>query len=225
MNGRKLGPAALLSEEEVRALLGACSRRAPTGVRDRALITLLWRTGLRISEALALEAARDIRLSGSRPTLRVRDSKTASGRRLVAVRAEAVDALERWLEVRERIGLGRRGRLFCTLDGGPLDSSQVRAMLRRRARRAGLNIRVHPHAFRATALMEAYRAGIGLPVIRDIAGHANLGSTDAYLKRLEPTEAIDAVLALDDPKAALVERLDDETAARLLAVLERETGG
>ena len=58
-----------------------------------------------------------------------------------------------------------------------------------------------------------------IAVIRDIAGHANLGSTDAYLKRLEPTEAIDAVLALDDPKAALVERLDDETAARLLAVL------
>src|ERR1039458_7141995 len=120
MDGRKLGPAALLSEEEVRALLGACSRRAPTGVRDRALITLLWRTGLRISEALSLEAARDVQLSGSRPSLRVRDSKTPSGERRVAIRAEAVDALERWLAVRERDGLGRRGRLFCTLAGAPV---------------------------------------------------------------------------------------------------------
>jgi integrase/recombinase XerD len=215
----KLGPAALLSEDEVRALLGACSRRAPTGVRDCALITLLWRTGLRISEALALEAARDVQLSGARPTLRVRDSKTPSGRRTVAIRAEAVEAIDRWLVVREQLNLGRRGRLFCTLDGKGLAQSQVRAMLRRRARRAGLDVRVHPHAFRATALMEAYRAGIGLPVIRDMAGHANLGSTDAYLKRLEPTEAIDAVLALDDPKAALLARLDNDTAARLLAVL------
>lgn len=54
--GRKFPPE-VLKEDEVRALMGACSKRAPTGVRNRALIALLWRSGLRISEALALMPA------------------------------------------------------------------------------------------------------------------------------------------------------------------------
>ncbi len=51
--GRRF-PAELLSEEEARALVRACSARAPTGIRNRALINLLYRGGLRVSEALAL---------------------------------------------------------------------------------------------------------------------------------------------------------------------------
>ena len=51
--GRRF-PAELLSSEEIRALIRACSSRAPTGVRNRALIAVLYRGGLRISEALAL---------------------------------------------------------------------------------------------------------------------------------------------------------------------------
>jgi integrase/recombinase XerD len=48
-------PPEVLSEADVRALMVGCSKRAPTGVRNRALIALLWRSGLRISEALALK--------------------------------------------------------------------------------------------------------------------------------------------------------------------------
>ena len=195
--GRKLGPAALLDEADVRGLLGVCSRRAPTGVRDHALITTLWRTGLRISEALALEA-RDVSLSAAKPTLGVRDSKTDSGVRRVGVHADVAAAVGRWLEVRGTLGLGRRGPLFCTLAGERLSDSHVRAMLRRRRDRAGLDdTRVHPHAFRAS-----------------------LAGTDAYLRRLAPDEAIDAVIRRDrDPRAELLARLDDATAQRLLTIL------
>ena len=50
-------PAEVLTEAEVRSLLAACSRRAPTGIRDRALLTVLYRAGLRIEEALDLKPA------------------------------------------------------------------------------------------------------------------------------------------------------------------------
>ena len=62
----------MLTEPEAIALIRACSSRAPTGVRNRALIAVLWRSGLRISEALALEL-RDIDLEAG--TLRVRHGK------------------------------------------------------------------------------------------------------------------------------------------------------
>ena len=55
-------PPEILSEVEVRALIRACSNRAPTGIRNRALIAVMWRCGLRISEALALEP-RDVDLA------------------------------------------------------------------------------------------------------------------------------------------------------------------
>jgi len=218
--GRKLGPAALLDEADVRGLLGVCSRRAPTGVRDHALITTLWRTGLRISEALALEA-RDVSLSAAKPTLGVRDSKTDSGVRRVGVHADVAAAVGRWLEVRGTLGLGRRGPLFCTLAGERLSDSHVRAMLRRRRDRAGLDdTRVHPHAFRASLAVNLMREGNPLPVIRDVLGHASLAGTDAYLRRLAPDEAIDAVIRRDrDPRAELLARLDDATAQRLLTIL------
>ncbi|MGI8713388.1 MAG: tyrosine-type recombinase/integrase, partial [Solirubrobacteraceae bacterium] len=65
-------PPEVLSEAEAIALLKACSSRAPTGVRNRALIAVLWRCGLRISEALSLEL-RDVDLDAG--TVRVRHGK------------------------------------------------------------------------------------------------------------------------------------------------------
>ncbi len=50
-------PPEVLTEDEVKALIRACSNRAPTGIRNRALITVMYRAGLRLSEALALKAA------------------------------------------------------------------------------------------------------------------------------------------------------------------------
>jgi integrase/recombinase XerD len=74
--GRKL-PAEPLTEHEASRLIRACSRRAPSGVRNAALVAVLWRTGLRCSEALDL-APRDINLEAG--TLRVREGKGRKAR-------------------------------------------------------------------------------------------------------------------------------------------------
>jgi len=99
-------PPEVLTEPEAIALIKACSSRAPTGVRNRALIAVLWRSGLRISEALALEL-RDIDMQAG--TLRVRHGKGDKSR-TVGVDEQTSALLARWLDRRRRLspGAGRR---------------------------------------------------------------------------------------------------------------------
>ena len=229
--GRKLGPANVLQEPEIEALLASFSRRAPSGIRDRALTLLLWRTGLRITEALSLEV-RDLQLDGATPTLAVRNGKFGK-QRVVGIHQEALQALERWLELRAKLGLTRFRPVFCTFSanarGRQLAAGQVREMLSHKARLAGLTTRVHPHAFRATLAVELAREGVPLPAIRDVLGHSNVAATDAYLRRVFPQDAVDAVIARrpleQDPALAreqLVDALaglDDASVKKLLAAL------
>ena len=75
----KRRPATVLQDDQIKALIGACSNRAPTGVRNRALLAVMWRCGLRIAEALAL-APRDIDLATG--VLSVRHGKGDKARKL-----------------------------------------------------------------------------------------------------------------------------------------------
>jgi integrase/recombinase XerD len=134
-------PPEVLTPDEVRALIGACSNRAPTGIRNRALIAVLWRCGLRVGEALALEP-RDVDLDAG--TLRVRHGK-GDRSRTVGLDTQAMALIARWMDRRQRLGINGRRRLFCRLDGGPLQQSYVRHLLRRLADKTGVDKRVHPH--------------------------------------------------------------------------------
>ncbi|MGH2930611.1 MAG: tyrosine-type recombinase/integrase, partial [Solirubrobacteraceae bacterium] len=102
-------PPEVLSEAEVIALIKACSSRASTGVRNRALIAVLWRSGLRISEALALEL-RDVDLK--KGTIRVRHGK-GDRSRTVGVDEQTSALLARWIDRRKGFGPGARSPVFC----------------------------------------------------------------------------------------------------------------
>lgn len=225
-SGAKLGPAAVLSEREIRLLLSTFSRRSPTAVRNRALVLLLWRSGLRVGEAIELER-RDVRLvefaAPADALLVVRKGKGGRSR-TVGVHQEAQAALEAWLSWRNRLGLAHHRALFCTLSsharGARLGSGYVREMLARHARRAGLEARVHPHAFRATLAVELAREGKPVAAIRDVLGHSNIATTDAYLRRVFPADAIDAVR--DRGRARAVAEL--ENARARVVELEQELG-
>src|SRR4051812_44111103 len=128
--GRKL-PAEPLTADEVRALLNACSKRAPTGIRNRALLAVLYRGGLRVGEALAL-LPKD--LNAEAGTMRVLRGKGGKSR-LVGLDAGAWALVQVWLERRTQIGIDGRTRVFCTLDGEPLQTSYVRTMMPRLARK------------------------------------------------------------------------------------------
>ena len=183
-------PAELLSPDEVRALLRACSSRAPTGIRNRALIAVLYRGGLRISEALAL-LPKDVDVAGTLTVLHGKGDR----RRTVGMDPAAFALLERWLDRRRAIGLSGRRPVFCTLAGEPLDTSYVRRLLPRLARKAGVEKRVHPHGLRHAHAAELAAEGVPVNVVQQQLGHGSLATTDRYLRHIAPAERVAAMRA------------------------------
>jgi len=199
--GRRF-PAEPLTADEVRALIAAVSGKGPLGVRNRALIALLWRSGLRITEALNLKPS-DVDERGG--TVRVRKGK-GSKDRVAVIDSEALGYLRAWLEVRKANGINGRAPIFCSVADGskgagvrqpgkPLHSAYVRALLPKIAERAGINKRVHAHGLRHSHATELVQAGIPLHVIAGQLGHASTATTDAYLAKLMPSERIKALRA------------------------------
>jgi site-specific recombinase XerD len=162
----------------------------PHGRRLRALIVVLWRAGLRISEALAL-AESD--LEPGRGSLLIRRGKGGK-RRHVGMDDWGWAQLEPWLECRVELPVGP---VFCVISGErpgrPWSSSQVRAQFRRLAAQAGVRRRFAPHQLRHAHAVEMAREGIPLNVIQRQLGHANLGVTSIYLQGIDPGEIIEIV--------------------------------
>lgn len=161
---------ALLSEAEVQRLLLAASERAPTGVRNRALVALLYCSALRLGEALGL-AIGDVDLGAG--TVAVAGPRA----RAAHLFAAAGPYLETWLGLRAELGLEATAPLFCTLAGEPLEPAYVRAMLTRLGRRAGLAKRVHAHLLRHSAAARMGRAGLGSEGLARQLGHRAARST------------------------------------------------
>lgn len=193
--GSRRLPVEILAEQEVKALVRACSPRAPTGVRNRALIATLYRSGVRISEALALEP-RD--LDPRAGTLNVRHGK-GDQQRTVGMDDAAFALLELWLERRRKLGLVRRRHVFCTLHGSQLTASYVRHLLPRLGLKAGLpaDKRVHAHALRHTHAYELLAEGKRLDVISGQLGHSSLATTHRYLAHIAPHDRVQAVRGRD----------------------------
>jgi len=188
-NRGKRFPAEVLTGDEVRALIKAASNRAPTGIRNRAMLGLLYRSGLRISEALELQP-KDLDLDGG--SLRVLHGKGDKAR-IVGIDPGIMALIDRWLDTRRKWKLGGRHRLFCTLRGTPLLPSYVRALLPRLAARAGIHKRVHPHGLRHAHAAELAHEGLPVNVIQQQLGHANLAVTSRYLDHIAPHERVEAL--------------------------------
>lgn len=178
----------VLATDEVEQLLRS-GKKVETFLRDRSLIVLAYRSGLRCFELVALEP-KDI--DGDRGTITVHHGKgDQSG--VVAMDPLGWAHLTEWIKQRETWGVPDGSKLFCTRAGGPLASRQVRAMFQRRTAAAGLSKRAHPHGMRRT--MASEMAAEGVPLI-DISGamrHKKTSTTDNYLKLINPTSVIDAM--------------------------------
>lgn len=186
--GRKLPPE-LLTPEDVRALLGACSTTAPTGIRNRALVVVLYRAGLRLDEALALVPA-DVDVAAG--VIHVGRDSGAHARE-AGIDAGALGFVRKWLRTRASLGVGADAPLFCTLAGGRVHAAYVRQLLPRLAEKAGLDKRVHAQGLRFTHAAELAAEGMPAELIQAQLGHESLASTDRYLRRLSAAERLDAV--------------------------------
>ena len=180
-----------LTPSEVEALMQAANRRAPTGIRNRALVAVLYYAGLRVSEALAL-LPKDLELDSG--AIRVRHGK-GGRQRTVGLNAAAQAHLERWLDVRRERGL--RGPVFCTLRAGPLSDRYVREFLTRYAAKAGIDKRVHPHGLRHSHAAHLAAQHVPVNLIQKQLGHASLATTGVYLDSIAPAEVVAAVRDLE----------------------------
>ena len=183
-------PAEILSREEVEKLIAGCSPRCPTGLRNRALIAVMYRAGLRVSEALALMPKDVDEEAGTLRVLRGKGSKA----RTVGMDAQGFAMLTRWMERRKELANGHNP-IFCTLDGGKMATAYVRNLMRRLGKKADIGKRVHAHGLRHTHACELAREGVQLTIISKQLGHSNVGTTSRYLDHLEPQQVVDAIRA------------------------------
>ena len=169
--------------------MDACSTRAPTGIRNRALIALLYRGLLRIDEALNLKPKDLNRAAGTVRVLHGKGNKA----RTVALDDGAWAILEVWLERRKTLRMNGRHPVFCNLKGRRLLPSYCRGLFPRLAEKAGIDKRVHPHGLRHTGASEMRSEGIDIAIISKQLGHASIATTSRYLDHIAPAAVVEAV--------------------------------
>jgi integrase/recombinase XerC len=167
-----------LSEAQATAVaqdIGDVSVDAALQARDHALFTLLYSSGLRISEALAL-CVGDIPVGGSAATLRI--TGKGSKERIVPLLDEAREAIADWLAFYKPVD--RAAALFIGARGGRLNAGVAQRVLRQYRVAHGLPDHATPHALRHSYATHLLAGGADLRVIQDLLGHASLSTTQRY---------------------------------------------
>ena len=173
-----------LSVEEVDQLVAQPDVATPRGLRDRALIELLYATGMRVSELIGLRPS-DVNLDASYLTCTGKGEK----QRIVPIGDEAAAWVRRYLRDGRGALLGRRNspRLFVNARGGGFGLTRVGfwKILKAYARQARLRTAVSPHLIRHSFATHLLERGADLRAIQMMLGHADLSTTQIYTHVLE----------------------------------------
>lgn len=172
-----------LTPDEVRAVLQAPDA-SPLGLRDRALLEVLYATGLRVSELVSLRQT-DLTLrpsSGQAWDGELRVTGKGRKERIVLLTTAAMDALHRYQEEgRPHLTRTRRvDAVFLNVRGGPLSDRGVRVIVERHIREVAFDRRISPHVLRHTFATHLLDGGADLRTVQELLGHANLATTQIY---------------------------------------------
>jgi len=182
--GRKL-PGESYAPEEIKKLLAQFNCRYATPTRNRALVVVMWRCGLRVSEALDLLPG-DIQDG----VVRVRCGKGGKAR-VAALDPQGQAVLQAWLDRKQKLGIG--GPIFSTLKGGRMQSIYVRQFLPRMAKKAALGKRGHAHGLRHSFACDLAKEGVPLRVISKSLGHSTFATTQVYLDHLTGGDVVEVL--------------------------------
>jgi integrase/recombinase XerD len=165
------------AEGQVEALLSAPDLATPYGLRDRAMLELLYATGLRVTELVGLPIQS---LGLSEGVVRVVGK--GNKERLVPYGAEAADWLGRYLGQSRPIILGPRlsDAVFVTDRGGPMTRQYFWMLIKRYAARAGLSLTLSPHGLRHAFATHLLDHGADLRAVQMLLGHADISTTQIY---------------------------------------------
>lgn len=181
MRGKKLP--AYLTQEEIRTLMEAADPEVPAGtqtsagLRDRAILETLYSTGMRASECYRLQIP-DINFADG--LVRINYGK-GSKDRIVPIGSTALHFIERYItEVR---GSRSGGALFRKpISSQPIDAYDLRQILKRYSRKAGIKIHLHPHLLRHSFAVHLLENGADIRYIQQMLGHENLIATQIYTR-------------------------------------------
>ncbi len=169
-----------LPAERIAQLLESTDRtQLPYGARDRAMLELLYGSGLRVSELLELRGSQ---IDWDEHFLRIKGKGGKT--RFVPLGRMAAEALREYIKEARPL-LQKKGKrvsdlIFLSNRGGQLTRERVRQVLIKRAEEAGLDAHVFPHLLRHCFATHLLENGADLRVIQDLLGHANLATTEIY---------------------------------------------
>jgi site-specific recombinase XerD len=186
---KKRLPIEVLTREEAKRLFDACGDATWTARRDRALLSLLYRAGLRLNEALMLRAC-DI--DSDRGAVRVLHGKGGVAR-TVGIDRWGLGFLRIWSKERDSLAVTPGKPFICSRNGRMLSQGQVRRRVHELGRKAGIVKRVHPHGLRHTFAAELREEGVDIAVIRRQLGHAGLLTTIRYLDHVAGVDVLRAI--------------------------------
>jgi integrase/recombinase XerC len=166
-----------LSVEQAQQLLEGEPTATPQAARDRAMFELLYSSGLRLAELVALDAD-DGRLDLKQAQVTV--TGKGSKARTVPVGSRARDALRDWLKTRALLASPGEKALFVGERGKRIAPGQVQARLRALARKQGLGASVHPHMLRHSFASHMLQSSQDLRAVQEMLGHASISTTQVY---------------------------------------------
>ncbi len=167
---------AILSPEEVQRLVEMPDSHSPAGVRDRAMLELLYGSGLRISEAVAANLG-DFDLGAGT----MRCFGKGAKERLLPLSSQAVLWLERYnKEVRPSWAEPSARAFFLTAGGGRITRQAVWQQVKRYAAQAGIAKRLSPHLLRHSFATHLLENGADLRMVQELLGHADIATTQIY---------------------------------------------
>jgi integrase/recombinase XerD len=176
----------VIPDETLRALLDAPDPTKPTGLRDRAVLELLYATGARVSEIAGLSVS-DVDFGQGQVRLFGKGAKE----RIVPLYPVALDSVRTYLrEGRPKLIRSElEGKLFLSSRGAPLSADAIRRLFKHSAAAAGAGSGVSPHTMRHTFATHLVEAGADLRTVQELLGHVALSSTQIYthlsMKRLQ----------------------------------------
>ena len=169
-----------LSVEQAQQLLESAPPQTlatPEGARDRAMFELLYSSGLRLAELIALDAEDGrLDLRQGEVTVTGKGAKTLT----VPVGGRARDALREWLKTRALLASPQERALFVGARGRRIAPGTVQARLRAWAKRQGLGASVHPHMLRHSFASHVLQSSQDLRAVQEMLGHASISTTQVY---------------------------------------------
>lgn len=165
-----------LTLDELKALLNAPDLRKPEGVRDRALMEIVYGAGLRVSEAVSLRVE-ELELDSAAFRVTGKRGKV----RWLPIPRFTLPWIEKYIrDARQQLAKRPVAQLFVGMRGAPLSRQSAYLILQKHAKAAGIEKHVSPHVLRHTYAVHLLQGGADLRSVQELLGHASISTTQVY---------------------------------------------